>query len=93
MAGDVEARVIEDAGGATLEYHFGADRGRGHVTVRGGVETTVPDPGIFEHWLKERVRGCRGAADDRLRTFEVAHPPWAPRRIEFGSNATVLAPS
>ena len=53
----------------------------------------MPDDRTFEHWLKERVRGCRGAADGRLRTCEVAHPLWAQRHIEFGSNVTVSAPT
>jgi uncharacterized protein YqjF (DUF2071 family) len=81
VAGRVELRVAGDAGGSTVEYRFGIDRQHNRISVRGSLETAVPAAATFEHWLKERARGCRTARDGRLRTFDVAHPPWALHRV------------
>jgi hypothetical protein len=49
--------------------------------VQGAARTELPGVDSFEHWVKERVRGCRTDRSGRLRTFDVAHPPWAVRPI------------
>jgi uncharacterized protein YqjF (DUF2071 family) len=81
-AGRVELRVAGDAGGSTVEYRFGIDRPHHRISVRGSLETAVPGAATFEHWVKERARGCRTGRDGRLRTFDVAHPWWALHRVE-----------
>jgi uncharacterized protein YqjF (DUF2071 family) len=81
-AGRVELRVAGDAGGATVEYRFGIDRPHNQISVRSSREAVVPPVATFEHWVKERVRGCRSGRAGRLRTFDVAHPRWAVRRVE-----------
>ena len=81
-AGRVEATLSEDSGGAAAEYGFGLDRPRWLVRVQGSAEATVPDRGTFEHWVKERVRGCGVGRNGRLHTFDVTHPPWAVRHVK-----------
>lgn len=80
-AGRIRASLSQDGDGRRADYRFGLDSPRWHVTVRGGARTEVPAPESFEHWVKERVRGCRTDRAGRLRTFDVAHPPWAVRPI------------
>jgi len=82
VAGRVELRVVGDAGGATVEYRFGIDHPRNRIAVRGSLETAVPSEATFEHWVKERARGCRTRRDGCLRTFDVTHPRWALQRVE-----------
>ncbi len=82
VAGRVETSVTSDAGGATVEYRFGIDRPRNRISVRGSLDTVVPGAATFEHWVKERVRGCRAGRDGRLRAFDVIHPVWALHRVE-----------
>jgi uncharacterized protein YqjF (DUF2071 family) len=81
-AGCVEASVTSDAGGSTVEYRFGIDRPHNRLSVRGSLDTAVPGAATFEHWVKERVQGCRAGRDGRLRTFDVTHPWWALHRVE-----------
>ena len=81
-AGRVETSVNSDAGGSTVEYRFGLDRPHNRITVRGSLDSAVPGAATFEHWVKERVRGCRTERDGRLRTFDVTHPLWALHRVE-----------
>lgn len=81
-AGRVETSVASDAGGSTVEYRFGVDRPHNRLSVRGSRDTAVPGAATFEHWVKERVRGCRAGRDGRLRTFDVTHPWWALHRVE-----------
>ncbi len=81
-AGRVETSVTSDADGSTVEYRFGVDRPHNRISVRGSRDTTVPGAATFEHWVKERVRGCRARRDGRLRTFDVTHPWWALHRVE-----------
>ena len=81
-AGRVEMSATHDAGGSTVEYRFGIDRPHNRVSVRGSLDTAVPSATTFEHWVKERTRGCCTGRDGRLRTFDVAHPVWALHRVE-----------
>lgn len=81
-AGRVETSVTSDAGGSTVEYRFGLDRPNNRITVRGSLDSAVPNAATFEHWVKERVRGCRAGRGGRLRTFDVTHPLWALHRVE-----------
>lgn len=81
-AGRVETSVTRDAGGSTVEYRFGVDRPNNRISVRGSLDGAVPGAATFEHWVKERVQGCRVGRDGRLRTFDVTHPLWALHRVE-----------
>lgn len=81
-AGRVELNVADYAGGSTVEYRFGIDRPHNRISVRGSLDSAVPNAATFEHWVKERARGCRTGRDGRLRTFDVAHPLWALHRVE-----------
>jgi uncharacterized protein YqjF (DUF2071 family) len=81
-AGRVELNVADYAGGSTVEYRFGIDRPHNRISVRGSLDSAVPSAATFEHWVKERARGCRTGRDGRLRTFDVAHPLWAVHRVE-----------
>jgi uncharacterized protein YqjF (DUF2071 family) len=81
-AGRVEASVTRDADGSTVEYRFGVDRPLNRISVRGSHDTAVPGAATFEHWVKERVQGCRAGRDGRLRTFDVTHPWWALHCVE-----------
>ena len=80
-AGRIRASLSQAHEGPRAEYRFGLDRPRWHVTVQGAARTELPAAGSFEHWVKERVRGCRTDRAGRLRTFEVTHPPWAVRPV------------
>lgn len=80
-AGRIRASLSQAHEGPRAEYQFGLDRLRWHVTVQGAARTELPAAGSFEHWVKERVRGCRTDRAGRLRTFEVTHPPWAVRPV------------
>lgn len=82
-AGRIQARLERENGGYSAEYRFGFDRPRWRIAVRGegGAPKLVPAFDTFEHWVKERVRGCRTDRSGRLRTFDVAHPPWVIRPI------------
>lgn len=89
-AGRIRSTVTQQNGAAAVTYEFGLDRPRWRLAVRGGAPSGVPDPASFAHWVKERTRGCGVDRSGRLRTFDVAHPPWAVRpvsgvetRIEF----------
>ena len=82
VAGRVETTVTNDAGGSTVEYRFGIARPHNRISVRGSRDSAVPDAETFEHWVKERVRGCRAGRDGRLRTFDVTHPLWALHRVD-----------
>lgn len=82
VSGRVESRAGRDAGRLSVEYFFGIGAARGRVAVRAEVETVVPDAGSFEFWVTQRVRSCRTGPDGRLRSFAVAHPPWAVHPIE-----------
>jgi uncharacterized protein len=79
--GYIRTRRTEHDGTISVSYHFGLDRPRWHVAVRSATAVTVPEPASFAHWLKERSRGCRTGRHGRLRTFDVAHPPWGVRAV------------
>ncbi len=80
-AGRIRASLSQHHEGPRAEYRFGLDRPRWHVSVQGAARTELPGEDSFEHWVKERDRGCRTDRTGRLRTFDVAHPPWAVRPI------------
>lgn len=80
-AGRIRASVQQQNGDSVATYEFGLDRPRWRVALRGGARTQLPDPASFEHWVKERTRGCRSDRAGRLHTFDVAHPPWLVRPI------------
>jgi uncharacterized protein len=80
-SGCIRAAVSQVGDGVQAEYRFGLDEPRFHVSVRGGARPTVPSRESFEHWVKERDRGCRADRAGRLRTFDVTHPPWAVRPV------------
>lgn len=89
-AGRIRATVTPQDSAATVTYEFGFDRPRWRLAVHGDAPAGIPDPASFAHWITERTRGCRADRAGRLRTFDVAHPPWAVRpvtavetRIEF----------
>ena len=80
--GRILAQVTEENGAAIADYRFGLERPRWRVAVQGGAPLpAVPGSGTFEHWVKERVRGCRTDRSGRLHTFDVAHPAWAVRPV------------
>lgn len=80
-AGLIRARIEERNGEYLAEYTFGFDQPRWRVAVRADSRAAVPGAGTFDHWVKERVRGCRPDRSGRLHTFDVAHPPWAIRPV------------
>lgn len=80
-AGPVLSRLVQENGACSAEYRFGLDRPRWRVAVRAALHAEVPAPDTFEHWVKERVRGCRTDRAGHLRTFDVTHPPWGVRAI------------
>ena len=82
VAGRVQLSVADSAGGSTVEYRFGVDRPRNRISVQGSLDSAVPSAATFEHWVKERARGCRTGRNGRLRTFAVTHPPWALHRVD-----------
>jgi hypothetical protein len=75
--GRIEARL----GTGAADYRFGIEAPGSRVAVRGGEPELVPQQASFEHWIQERLRGCRTDRTGRLRTFDVAHPPWRIRTI------------
>ena len=80
-AGPIRARMEERNGAYLAEYTFGLDQPRWRVAVQAVARAEVPDAGTFDHWVKERVRGCRPDRSGRLHIFDVAHPPWAIRPV------------
>jgi uncharacterized protein len=80
-AGYIRAQRREEGGAIAMTYQFGLDRPRWRVAVQSTSDETVPGETTFEHWLKERSRGCRRARHDRLRVFDVAHPVWSVRAV------------
>ena len=59
VAGRVKCRGSADAEDPSVQYFFQVGGAHGRIAVQGGAETTVPDSKTFEHWLTQRVRGCR----------------------------------
>lgn len=81
-AGKIRARLAHEEGRSSAHYRFGCDGHEWRVAVQGGPPlAAIPAAGSFEHWVKERVRGCRTDRSGRLRTFDVTHPPWAIRPV------------
>lgn len=80
-SGPVRAKLSSEGAGPSAEYRFGFDRPRWRVAVQGEAHSVIPGPESFEHWVKERVRGCRTDRAGRLRTFDVTHPRWGVRAI------------
>ena len=80
-AGRILAQIKEENGAAAVDYRFGFDRPRWRVAARGAAEAELPRADSFEHWVKERVRGCRPGRSGRLRTFDVTHPAWLVRPV------------
>ena len=87
-AGRILAQVEAENGAASADYRFGFDRPRWRVAARGAAQAELPRADSFEHWVKERVRGCRTDGSGRLRTFDVAHPAWMVRPVT-GTNIDV----
>jgi uncharacterized protein YqjF (DUF2071 family) len=79
--GPIKARTEEREGAYLAEYLFGLDQPRWRVAVQAAPHAEVPASDTFEHWVKERVRGCRTDRAGHLRTFDVTHPPWGVRAI------------
>lgn len=79
--GSIRATLSQSGDAARAEYRFGLDGPPSTVTVGVAGPAAVPAPDSFEHWIKERVRGCRPDRAGRLRTFDVTHPVWAVRSI------------
>jgi uncharacterized protein len=89
--GSIRASLTQHGDEARAEYRFGLEGPHSFVTVGAAGRATVPAASSFEHWIKERVRGCRPDRAGRLRTFDVTHPAWAIRsvtthaaRVDFG---------
>lgn len=80
-AGPIQARLEQQRGVCSAEYRFGLDRPRWRVAVEAAPHALVPGADSFEHWVKERVRGCRPDGSGRLHHFDVVHPPWAIRPV------------
>lgn len=80
-AGRILAQVSEENGAASADYRFGFDRPRWRVAARGTAQAELPRADSFEHWVKERVRGCRTDRSGRLHTFDVTHPAWMVRPV------------
>jgi uncharacterized protein len=80
-AGPIQARLERQNGVCSADYRFGLDRPRWRIAVQAAPHAEVPGADTFEHWVKERVRGCRTDRAGRLRTFDVTHPPWGVRAI------------
>jgi uncharacterized protein YqjF (DUF2071 family) len=81
-AGYIHLRLTETAAGPAAEYRFGPRGPDARLRVSGGQVLPAPSPDSFGHWVKERTRGCRAGSGGRLRTFDVAHPPWSVRRVD-----------
>lgn len=80
-AGPIRARMEERSDAHMAEYHFGLDQPRWRVAVRAAPSAEVPGADTFDHWVKERIRGCRLDRSGRLHIFDVAHPRWAVRPV------------
>jgi uncharacterized protein YqjF (DUF2071 family) len=80
-AGRIRASLSQNGDAPRADYQFGLDSPRWRVTVRGAARTEIPALESFEHWIKERVRGCRTDRTGRLRTFDVTHPRWSVRPV------------
>lgn len=80
-AGPIRAQLEQQNGVCSAEYRFGLDRPRWRVAVRGSAASGLPGQESFEHWVKERVRGCRTDRSGQVHTFDVAHPPWEIRPV------------
>jgi uncharacterized protein YqjF (DUF2071 family) len=72
-------------GAVTAEYLLDQPP-RGCLIATGSERTTVPPPGSFEHWCKERFWGFGparrgGGGGGGVMRFRVDHPTWAVREV------------
>jgi uncharacterized protein YqjF (DUF2071 family) len=77
----IQAQVAESGDQVTVEYRFGPRTATHRIAVTGSRAAAVPPDSSFEHYLKERTRGCRADRHGRLRTFRVVHQPWPIREV------------
>jgi uncharacterized protein len=80
-AARIAAHVVAGTDGVRAEYRFGLEAPRYRLGVAAARDGAVPPPATFEHYLKERMYGCRADRRGRVRAFRVAHPPWAVRKV------------
>jgi uncharacterized protein YqjF (DUF2071 family) len=84
----IRTHTTEAMDATTVEYRVGRGRLEAHLQISSGPTLPAPPDDSFDHWVKERTRGCRGRSG-RLRTFDVFHPPWSVRPV---TDAQVTVP-
>jgi uncharacterized protein YqjF (DUF2071 family) len=71
------AQAAED-GSVRVWHRFGAGFS---LTMKGGADAIVPEPGSAAHWLTDHSLGVGRRRDGATLLYNVAHPTWALREV------------